>query len=557
MKNTSLLLLSIFFFLTGWAQFLPEQALNSSFYNHGFAHIDLDGDGDREIVHSQSNQLKLRTNDGTDILGPAVDILPYSTQIQVAEAADIDGDGDEDLVIGSYEPGDYYYSSGQINWYENNMGSFTIRRQVAYSWSEIESMIIDDIDGDGNIDAMYIDKDWDEILWNPNPGGGWFSYSFPDFIAYVPGIEKIMWEDIDGDGLKDIVALRTIYSGIDTDIFWFRNLGGGSFDTPIALISNSKILLDFDIADFNSDGLPDIVSVERFPGKIFLSKNLGGASFTPGEIILDSEPYLEVVVAEDLDADGDIDIVSSSVEGTDTKVFYLENSGGDLFSPPIVISDKPAGAIEVFDYNGDGDLDILYGDPLFGYFQSSFMRDACSTSAVPANLQTFLLPSKIVLDWDVVPGSEGCRITAQRTSPPGPTVNYTEIGPNVSSLVVPISALGPGTTWDWAARCACSLSPLDLTGLSATNTFSIPLLRASKPDAELTLYPNPAKGSTCINLPSDQFEIRIYDIQGELLHYAEGSNTYCLNTTSFPAGVYFVSAESKVQSYQGTLVVAD
>ena len=63
----------------------------------------------------------------------------------------------------------------------------------------------------------------------------------------------------------------------------------------------------------------------------------------------------------DLDSDGDMDIIS--VSRADHKVLWFENDGSQNFSPH-QISDTSRGALSVFpeDLDGDGDLDLLLGN---------------------------------------------------------------------------------------------------------------------------------------------------------------------------------------------------
>ena len=84
-------------------------------------------------------------------------------------------------------------------------------------------MIVADVDGDGDLDALsaaYSDR---EIAWHENDGAQNFTTRLVSSAAL--GAESVIAVDLDLDG--DLDAVST--SRIDDKIAWYENIGGGLF----------------------------------------------------------------------------------------------------------------------------------------------------------------------------------------------------------------------------------------------------------------------------------------------------------------------------------------
>ncbi|CAB9528516.1 fg-gap repeat protein [Seminavis robusta] len=138
-----------------------------------------------------------------------------------AVAADFDGDGRQDLVSASS-------NDNAVSWYRNEGpnedGSgvrFSIKRKI--TWSSLGSRIVTvaDIDGDGDIDvvgASYYDS---SLRWFENDGTGTFTEHL--ISTGVNEGQGVAVADVDNDGDPDIICA----SSGDNTIAVFKNLGGG------------------------------------------------------------------------------------------------------------------------------------------------------------------------------------------------------------------------------------------------------------------------------------------------------------------------------------------
>ena len=84
-------------------------------------------------------------------------------------AADVDGDGDTDVLSASL-------NDNKIAWYENTDGAGTFGAQQVISTAAdlAQSVIAADVDGDGDIDVLSASALDDKIAWYENDGAGTF-----------------------------------------------------------------------------------------------------------------------------------------------------------------------------------------------------------------------------------------------------------------------------------------------------------------------------------------------------------------------------------------------
>ncbi|MBF0244937.1 MAG: VCBS repeat-containing protein, partial [Planctomycetes bacterium] len=111
---------------------------------------------------------------------------------------DLDGDGDEDLVVALADTGNvvWYASSSGGNIWSENLISATQDGPVALE--------VVDMDGDGELDIVVASENDGRIVWYRNGGSG-TSWSAAD-IASVSGAAVLYVADIDGDGDRDLVS---------------------------------------------------------------------------------------------------------------------------------------------------------------------------------------------------------------------------------------------------------------------------------------------------------------------------------------------------------------
>uniref|UniRef100_UPI0034DE1A6A FG-GAP-like repeat-containing protein n=1 Tax=Candidatus Thiodubiliella endoseptemdiera TaxID=2738886 RepID=UPI0034DE1A6A len=264
-----------------------------------------------------------------------IDVGSYSTP----NLADIDGDGDLDLVVGENDGTlKYYQNTGTTSnpAYEVKTGDSNPFNGIDVGYSSKPTLA--DIDGDGDLDLVVGENDG-TLKYYQNTG----TTSNPAYEAKTGGsnpfngidvglYSKPTLADIDGDGDLDLVVGES-----NGTLKYYQNTGTTSNpayeaktgdDNPFngidAGYSSSPILVDID-----GDGDLDLV-VGEFHGTLKYYQNTGTTSNPAYEVKTgDSNPFngIDVVyystpVLADIDGDGDLDLV---VGGQSGKLKYYYN----------------------------------------------------------------------------------------------------------------------------------------------------------------------------------------------------------------------------------------
>ncbi len=248
------------------------------------------------------NRLFHQRKDGTfeDVTEKAgVQGVGYGMGVAVG---DYDNDGFEDLYVTAYGGNKLYHNNG-----DGTFTDVTERAGVAGTgWSTSAAWV--DLDGDGLLDLVvlrYLQWDFDDIYCGERREG-YRSYCHPDSfrpiaplvyhndgnghfteIAQKAGLALpgkglgIALADYDRDGRIDLFIAND-----SMPEFLFHNKGNGAFD-EVALQSgvavdsegHSYAGMGVDFADYNNDGLPDIV-VTNLASQIYaLYRNNGDGTF--------------------------------------------------------------------------------------------------------------------------------------------------------------------------------------------------------------------------------------------------------------------------------------
>ena len=174
----------------------------------------------------------------------------------------------------------------------------------------------------------------------------------------------------------------------------------------------------------------------------------------------------------------------------------------------------------------------------------------CSSANPPTNQAHVNEATRVKLTWDPQPGAVACQVKGKRVTPPGPTPSVNILGAVINTTNVPYAAAGAGTEWAWQVRCACVISPLDVSAFTGLDdTFSIPVAReADLVNLEMDLFPNPASQLMTLQVQADEtaeYNVIITDLIGRVsesrrVNLVEGFNTIQFNVEGYAEGVYFL-----------------
>jgi len=128
----------------------------------------MDGDGDLDIISASRNDNTIAwyENDGNvNPIWTAADIATSAGGAVSVFAVDMDGDGDMDIVSVSV-------NDNTIAWYENdgNANPTWTAADIAKSASGAVSVFAADMDGDGDMDILSASQNDNTIAWYENDG---------------------------------------------------------------------------------------------------------------------------------------------------------------------------------------------------------------------------------------------------------------------------------------------------------------------------------------------------------------------------------------------------
>ena len=385
MKHFYTLLLLIFCFQFGFGQItFFESVIDSTQHNISNAiPADVDGDGDQDLIF-ESNPFSWSMNiDGEGTMGD-INIIDFNISTGKLKIGDINNDGDLDLVIVGYNT---ITNTSVLGWYENidGLGSFSSIQTI--SNENFDDLDINDFDGDSNLDIVISSKFDGKIAWYKNLGSGIFGTE--QLITYASTSTTTLYLNIttgDIDSDNDIDIVYGPYGSPDDTIYWVENTdSNGAFITTNSL-GGFGGLYDFNLIDFNQDGALDLYGSGPFDS--YYALNDGSGAFTFGSNFYTAYENSSFGKAIDVDGDSDMDMLYfvddfntfSNNTSNEGAIIWFENTDGQgTFSAEQIIKQVNFTSNDVInnasgyltfgtaDLNGDGYIDLLLCSGVDGY----------------------------------------------------------------------------------------------------------------------------------------------------------------------------------------------
>ncbi|MCD6337035.1 MAG: T9SS type A sorting domain-containing protein [Candidatus Marinimicrobia bacterium] len=318
--------------------------LGADTYFNSPSMVDINGDGKQDLIYgTYTGPLNYYRNTGTtnapswtkntSLFGGIIDVGAASTPYFI----DKDNDGDLDMITGT--------QTGNIKFYRNDGSSSAPAFKYATTYTTLKHSIYSfvtfaEVTGDTSYDALVGDMNGN-IYYHTGSGTGFVSPSSALNIGNIGYWSAPRFIDMDYDGDQDIVA-----GNEDGFLTYFENQGSSS--QPLW----SEIFNYFDSLDVGTNCVPAFA---------------------------------------DLDFDGDYDLLAGSGF---RKVHYYENQNGIWVEDTSMVEGiiaKQNAAPAFADLDGDGDQDLILGnyDGNFDYYENT--REVVKTAHLTSIPSDFAL----------------------------------------------------------------------------------------------------------------------------------------------------------------------
>ena len=302
---------------------------------------DLNGDGMPDLVFTFSNQssnknrIVVYQNIGTpgqDIAfedeSEATFIGIKGTQGGRMDIRDLDGDGKPEVMVGDLN------GNGGVSIFQNTSTladiSFNTEPLLPFADHAINTTGVagieaEDLNGDGLPDLVANRNGQTVLAFTNTSAPGTIAFGAPISLE-TSGIKNLRLGDMDGDGKIDVVVSSETHLGV------FRNLtdtAGVAFSREAKFNDGPKLLyLGLDLADMDGNGLPDAVlaNEDNFPRLVSVVLN----NSTPGTLRFDEVKKILTVRTRtargaDFNGDGKPDLAYTDIT-TDEIVIQLNRN---------------------------------------------------------------------------------------------------------------------------------------------------------------------------------------------------------------------------------------
>ena len=388
----------------------PDLAIGNGFY--GADHF--------VVYHNASSIGNIRFDSSTDIA--AADVGSSTMQ-------DLDGDGKPDLVTVSSFPG-----STQVFQNTSYQGAISFSGPIILEYEIPDAEVVQDMDGDGKPDILLLRYNFLVSYRNTSTPG---FMSFSNVSAMPVTSSNINWMtagDVDGDGKPDIIM--DSYDSGTAIIYVYLNTstpGTISFGPRVTLpIRTNTALEKISVDDMDGDGIADLVVTvfedsigPPYTGAVSLYKGIS----TPGHVAFAAPVEYPVALdpfsnkTGDLDGDGRPDIVIE--DGISQVAIFRNTIGLPTAAPSIGVSGPTTfcqgDSVLLISSVVSGDQWYEDGQPIAGATSDTLKVSAAGTYTVTTVITDTLSPAAPSITITVNP------------APVKPVISEDSLGQLVSS----------------------------------------------------------------------------------------------------------------------------
>lgn len=281
--------------------------------------------------------------------------VPYHDDFQDIECADVDLDGNKEMLMTS--------QSVAIKCELNGTSLLSVDTIASLNNLNAKNIEVGIFNGDTFPDILLLSKSEAKVFMNDSLG----NFLDGQRVLESPMANTLKLADLDNDGKIDLIGNITVYLSNVPNLSWYRSNGIG-YDDKRMLNSTNLYVNSFELSDIDLDGDIDIIAGGSYlttsgtsaNNRLFMLINDGAANFSaPIEVGLSKGNNIVIV---DLDGDGDMDIVACEnipfSSQSNVTVFW---NNGFVFTSDVIFSGfTTIRNLFVKDYNMDGYKDIVF-----------------------------------------------------------------------------------------------------------------------------------------------------------------------------------------------------
>ena len=295
---------------------------------------DINGDNFLDLIFAPDGNfphfhLGTAVNLGNGTFAPTVVTEVFSCGEGTIDAADLDGDGDRDIVLTEEETCPSTSLAHIFVFRNDGNQNFVRMPDIELPGRLPHGLALAEVTGDSNIDIITSLTDGMGVL----PGNGNLTFGAPIISTTAP--YKFKMVDFNHDGLLDLGMIMQQDSFGTELIGTALGNGNGTFQavrtqTGSSVLENLRISDDLHAGDVDGDGTPDLVVLNYASNDVSVFLVNPDSSLRPHQRFgIGNTPQLGTIA--DFDADGRIDVAAAiglPPSGLHNAIVLLRNVGG-------------------------------------------------------------------------------------------------------------------------------------------------------------------------------------------------------------------------------------
>jgi hypothetical protein len=281
--------------------------------------LDVDQDGDQDLIYSIIEQQYWRENTGTDTLSDGVPLIT-ANKIYDGVLKDVDQDGIKDII-----------TSSKKYWQKGKADGFSEMKLISGT-SYTDHIIFNTFDNSASLQFISASSESAEDVLTISEPDELFDYHYRTLVSRQLTIDSFTFADYDADGDIDIAVKDSFLK----QNFLITQNSDKQFSAPVAINEDKQLLPSLDL---DNDGTLDEIWLD---GHYLQSSNE----------TLKFQGYFYNPIFVDIDNDDDIDVIKSD----GTEIYY--NNNGNFTLHTITYSSQYL--FRIFDMDNNGLLDIVY-----------------------------------------------------------------------------------------------------------------------------------------------------------------------------------------------------